>query len=272
MPPGFPTVAAAAAGGTAAHPSAETGVDRAPWPGYPSGATGPAERGRGSGDGRDHEPADASLLWRQQHPWHAADDRARRAAAAGAGAALARDRRRGPRGRVARGRGGAARPDDPASRSDRGRASERSRRAARDPREPPPDRHRGADARHQRPEAPLRRVGRRDRRCAGPARPRDPHGRRRPRPPGPGAPPDRAAADPGGRVPGRHLRGRRGEIGRPRGSRAPDGGDLGAGFLDAGSVIASSPVDGVHFEAAAHAALGQAVAAGVAAQMEREAG
>lgn len=45
-----------------------------------------------------------------------------------------------------------------------------------------------------------------------------------------------------------------------------------AGFLDAGSVIASSPIDGVHFEAAAHAALGRAVAAGVAAQTEGEAG
>lgn len=47
---------------------------------------------------------------------------------------------------------------------------------------------------------------------------------------------------------------------------------FGAGFLDAGSVIASSPVDGVHFEAAEHAALGQAIAARVAAQMERNAG
>jgi lysophospholipase L1-like esterase len=35
----------------------------------------------------------------------------------------------------------------------------------------------------------------------------------------------------------------------------------GVGFLDAGAVIASSPTDGVHFEADAHAALGQAVAA-----------
>ncbi len=32
------------------------------------------------------------------------------------------------------------------------------------------------------------------------------------------------------------------------------------GFLDAGQVIAPSPVDGVHFEAAAHGALGHAVA------------
>ena len=38
---------------------------------------------------------------------------------------------------------------------------------------------------------------------------------------------------------------------------------LGAGFLDAGSVIASSPVDGIHFDAAEHRKLGQAVAAAV---------
>ena len=37
----------------------------------------------------------------------------------------------------------------------------------------------------------------------------------------------------------------------------------GAGFLDAGSVIAVSPLDGVHFEAEAHAALAGAVAAAV---------
>lgn len=35
----------------------------------------------------------------------------------------------------------------------------------------------------------------------------------------------------------------------------------GTGFLDAGTVIASSPLDGVHFDAAEHAKLGQAVAA-----------
>ena len=38
----------------------------------------------------------------------------------------------------------------------------------------------------------------------------------------------------------------------------------GAGFLDAGRVIAVSPVDGVHYEAAAHRVLGAAVAAAVA--------
>jgi lysophospholipase L1-like esterase len=37
----------------------------------------------------------------------------------------------------------------------------------------------------------------------------------------------------------------------------------GAGFLDAGQVIAASPVDGVHFDAAAHAGLGRAVAEAV---------
>ena len=37
----------------------------------------------------------------------------------------------------------------------------------------------------------------------------------------------------------------------------------GVGFLDAGQVIAVSPVDGVHFEAAAHLALGAAVAEAV---------
>lgn len=39
----------------------------------------------------------------------------------------------------------------------------------------------------------------------------------------------------------------------------------GVGFLDAGAVIESSPVDGVHFDAAAHAALGRAVADSVRA-------
>ena len=39
----------------------------------------------------------------------------------------------------------------------------------------------------------------------------------------------------------------------------------GVGFLDAGSHIAVSPQDGVHFDEAAHAVLGQAVAAAVAA-------
>lgn len=37
----------------------------------------------------------------------------------------------------------------------------------------------------------------------------------------------------------------------------------GAGFLDAGQVIAVSPLDGVHFEAEAHAALAEVVAAAV---------
>lgn len=36
---------------------------------------------------------------------------------------------------------------------------------------------------------------------------------------------------------------------------------LGVGFLDAGGVICSSPVDGVHFDAAEHGKLGRAVAA-----------
>lgn len=39
----------------------------------------------------------------------------------------------------------------------------------------------------------------------------------------------------------------------------------GAGFLDAGTVIAVSPVDGVHFEAGAHQKLGRAVARAVRA-------
>ena len=39
----------------------------------------------------------------------------------------------------------------------------------------------------------------------------------------------------------------------------------GADFLDAGTVIAVSPVDGIHFDAAAHAALGRAIAARIAA-------
>ena len=37
----------------------------------------------------------------------------------------------------------------------------------------------------------------------------------------------------------------------------------GAAFLDAGQAIAVSPLDGVHFDAAAHAALGRAVAAAI---------
>lgn len=39
----------------------------------------------------------------------------------------------------------------------------------------------------------------------------------------------------------------------------------GCGFLDAGSVIAVSPVDGVHYDAAAHAALGRAIGESVQA-------
>jgi lysophospholipase L1-like esterase len=42
----------------------------------------------------------------------------------------------------------------------------------------------------------------------------------------------------------------------------------GAAFLDAGGVISSSPVDGVHFDAAAHLALGMAVAGTVAGMMK----
>ena len=42
----------------------------------------------------------------------------------------------------------------------------------------------------------------------------------------------------------------------------------GAGFLDAGKVISSSPVDGVHFDAAAHVALGKAVAGAVDGMMK----
>jgi lysophospholipase L1-like esterase len=41
--------------------------------------------------------------------------------------------------------------------------------------------------------------------------------------------------------------------------------DRGCGFLDAGQVIVVSPVDGIHYDAAAHAALGAAVAQAVAA-------
>jgi lysophospholipase L1-like esterase len=34
----------------------------------------------------------------------------------------------------------------------------------------------------------------------------------------------------------------------------------GTDFLDAGAVIAVSPLDGIHFDAASHAALGEAIA------------
>jgi hypothetical protein len=37
----------------------------------------------------------------------------------------------------------------------------------------------------------------------------------------------------------------------------------GIGFLDAGTLIASSPLDGIHFDAREHAKLGAAVAAAV---------
>ena len=37
--------------------------------------------------------------------------------------------------------------------------------------------------------------------------------------------------------------------------------ELGAGFLDAGKIIRSSPIDGIHLDADAHAALGRAAAA-----------
>lgn len=40
-------------------------------------------------------------------------------------------------------------------------------------------------------------------------------------------------------------------------------GALGIGFLDAGKVVKVSPIDGVHYDAAGHEALGQAVAAAV---------
>jgi lysophospholipase L1-like esterase len=39
---------------------------------------------------------------------------------------------------------------------------------------------------------------------------------------------------------------------------------LGVGFLDAGAVLRVSPIDGVHYDEAGHAALGAAVAAAVA--------
>jgi hypothetical protein len=39
--------------------------------------------------------------------------------------------------------------------------------------------------------------------------------------------------------------------------------ELGCPFLNAGAVIVSSPLDGIHFEAGEHAKLGQAVAAKV---------
>lgn len=41
--------------------------------------------------------------------------------------------------------------------------------------------------------------------------------------------------------------------------------DRGVSFLDAGTVIESSPVDGIHFDAATHAKLGQAVARAIGA-------
>ena len=43
--------------------------------------------------------------------------------------------------------------------------------------------------------------------------------------------------------------------------------DKGVGFLDAGALIESSPVDGIHWEPAAHATLGRAVAQRVGAML-----
>jgi lysophospholipase L1-like esterase len=39
--------------------------------------------------------------------------------------------------------------------------------------------------------------------------------------------------------------------------------ECGCGFLDAAAVLSCSEIDGVHFEAAGHAALGRAVAHGL---------
>lgn len=50
---------------------------------------------------------------------------------------------------------------------------------------------------------------------------------------------------------------------RLAGFLAPVAARRGAGFLDAGEVIASSPLDGVHFDAAEHGRLGRAVAGAV---------
>ena len=54
------------------------------------------------------------------------------------------------------------------------------------------------------------------------------------------------------------AKGRRLAAGLSGGRGAP-----GAAFLDAGQVIAVRPLDRVHFDAAAHAALGRAVAAAI---------
>ena len=46
--------------------------------------------------------------------------------------------------------------------------------------------------------------------------------------------------------------------------------ECGAGFLDAGQIIRSSPIDGIHLNADAHAALGRAVAAAALALVPGE--
>ena len=76
------------------------------------------------------------------------------------------------------------------------------------------------------------------------------------------------AADPRGGLPRRDLRGRRrsSRSGWPRPTPRWRSGTA-AGFLDAGQVIVSSPLDGVHFDAAEHGKLGRAVAAALKAMM-----
>ncbi len=53
---------------------------------------------------------------------------------------------------------------------------------------------------------------------------------------------------------------------------APVAARLGAGFVDAGALIAVSPVDGVHYDAAAHARLAAALAPAVAALLDLQGG
>ena len=76
----------------------------------------------------------------------------------------------------------------------------------------------------------------------------------------PADPRGRADAGGGSRLPCRDVHRRRRQVPRRRRSLCRRSALHGTDFLDAGAVIAVSPLDGIHFDAAAHAALGEAIA------------
>ena len=110
------------------------------------------------------ERAGGARLRRFQYARHGADGDARGQRAAPAGGALAGGAGRRARRRLAGGRGGAAGADHGLSRSGLGGAQERPGAVAGGAGEPPADRRGGADARHQRSQAPFPGPGGGDRR------------------------------------------------------------------------------------------------------------